>query len=624
MLRTKELHHDDSGEADAGAGSVKEETQQSFHVHRGELPARASEADAPSSCVVGIDLGTTNSAIAIPRTRAMRFDSSEARARREGVDIIVDKYDRKSRTTPSVVGFVDPSASSSEYIGEGARYSTQTGGDVLVGQLARNNASRIHPSNTFHSVKRLIGRTAEEVKMKNIRREEGSGSSAERRFEEEMLRVKFDVSYDVSSSHIVKGCDRMRVLASGVEHVVSVAANEEDDDDILLLCPALNGDTLNAASSTDVLNGQKNVRGILRPEEVSAFVVRKLIDDARHDLESSSLADKGRGTSKKSQYSRERNEVVDSISKAVITVPAYFNDKQMRATQAAGKLAGLETVRTIREPMAAALSYGLDKEDDQRVMVFDLGGGTFDVSVLEIGGGSIEVKATGGDAFLGGDDFDERICRWMGREYCRDNGMRSDEWMSFPREQRSRLMAAAEKAKQFLTTETEMAMIMRGLDGDKSRNRETELRLSRAKFERLCEDLLVRCRDPIEQACAQSGVDLESMRSSYQQLRNKKGKKLRDRDVREWRKLQPISEVILVGGATRMPAIHRFVKNLTGIQPRWTVNPDEVVAEGAAIQAGIYQGEINNMYVMDTWQASLMRAIALREVQKQKRQQSEK
>ena len=425
--------------------------------------------------------------------------------------------------------------------------------------------------------------------------------------------MKFDVSYGVSSSAVVSSLSRGDTDDDADDGRDGQSSAAIDDDDVLLLCPALRNAQASEAACSSGDRGSaalqaggarvpfnatgSNTNGIIRPQDVGAYVIRKLLDDAESFV--------GSGA---------------TIDKAVITVPAYFNDKQMAATVEAGELAGLKVVKTIREPMAAALSYGLDGGDaDQRVMVFDLGGGTLDVSVLEVGGGSVEVQSCGGDAFLGGDDFDEQLCAWIGEEVCKANGARSSEWRSFPATQRRRLMEAAEMAKRRLTEETDISVGISGLGS----GMDAELRLTRGSFENICGDLLLRCRDPIEQACAQAGVDLEAMRFSAERLRTRRGgRRASDRDVREWRKAQPISEIILVGGATRMPAIHRFVQNVTGIKPRWTVNPDEVVAEGAAVQAGIFQGDINKLYVMDHWQASLMRAFAAREIERRGHEES--
>ena len=540
--------------------------------------------------VVGIDLGTTNSAIALTsgsRSERGGIAGGAAAKRRDGVEIVADANGQ--RTTPSVVSFG----------GEDNSGRFRAGScPVSVGESALRRAGSA-PLDTFHSVKRFIGRTMTDVMLRAGDKEGGGrgGGGTGRALRQmsatalrEDLRVKFDVRYGIASAH------SMTSAGSGGMSDMQHAGN--DTDDVMLVCPALQQRSDTSASTSESNKCFDAVGhstgGFLRPQDVSAYVLRKLLDDAEH---------------------AERED----ITKAVITVPAYFDDKQMAATVEAGRIAGLDVVKTIREPMAAALSYGLDGKsaNDERVMVFDLGGGTLDVSVLEIGGGSVEVRSCGGDAFLGGDDFDERVCEWMGEEICRANGLGRDEWRAFPASQRRRLMEGAEAMKRRLTEDAEVAVNVRGLGREgKASNAhglEAELRLTRGKFEKMCDDLLLRCRDPMEQACAQAGIDLERMRVSASQLRKRKGQRPSEREMRAWRKDQPITEVILVGGATRMPAIHRFVQNATGIKPKWTVNPDEVVAEGAAIQAGIFEGEINNLFVMDTWQASLMRALAERQ-----------
>ena len=284
------------------------------------------------------------------------------------------------------------------------------------------------------------------------------------------------------------------------------------------------------------------------PEEISAQVLRKLADDA-------------------SKYLGEK------VNDAVITVPAYFNDAQRQATKDAGKIAGLNVLRIINEPTAAALAYGLDKKKNETILVFDLGGGTFDVSLLDVGDGIVEVRATSGDTHLGGDDFDKRIVDWVAQEYQRDQGidLRKD------RQALQRLIEAAEKAKIELSSAVETTISLPFITADASGPKHLEMKLTRAKFEQLTADLVERCIAPVKQA-------------------------LTDAKIKE----PDIDEVILVGGATRMPAVQALVRRLTGgKEPNQSVNPDEVVAVGAAIQAGVLAGEVKNVLLLDVTPLSL-------------------
>jgi len=254
-------------------------------------------------------------------------------------------------------------------------------------------------------------------------------------------------------------------------------------------------------------------------------------------------------------------------------VPAYFNDAQRAATKDAGKIAGLNVLRIINEPTAAALAYGLDKKGSETVMVFDLGGGTFDVSILEVGEGVFEVKATAGDTHLGGDDFDKRIVDWLAEEFKRDQGidLRAD------RQSLQRLTEAAEKAKVELSSVTEATISLPFITADASGPKHLEMKLSRAKFDQLTADLVERCVGPVKQALQDA--------------------KLTDRDI---------DEVILVGGATRMPSVQALVRKMTaGKEPNQSVNPDEVVAVGAAIQAGVLAGEVKDVVLLDVTPLSL-------------------
>jgi molecular chaperone DnaK len=283
------------------------------------------------------------------------------------------------------------------------------------------------------------------------------------------------------------------------------------------------------------------------PEEISAMVLRKLVEDA-------------------SRY------LGQPVTQAVITVPAYFNDSQRQATKDAGRIAGLEVLRIINEPTAASLAYGLDKRNNETILVFDLGGGTFDVSILEVGDGVFEVKATSGDTQLGGDDFDKKIVDWMAEEFKRMEGidLRQD------RQALQRLTEAAEKAKIELSSVSETTINLPFITATADGPKHLELKLSRAQFEHLCADLLERCKGPVEQA-------------------------LRDAKLTK----ADINEVVLVGGSTRIPAVQRLVKELLGKEPNQTVNPDEVVAVGAAIQAGVLAGEVKDVLLLDVTPLSL-------------------
>jgi molecular chaperone DnaK len=256
----------------------------------------------------------------------------------------------------------------------------------------------------------------------------------------------------------------------------------------------------------------------------------------------------------------------------VITVPAYFNDSQRQATKDAGTIAGLEVLRIINEPTAAALAYGLDKKTNETILVWDLGGGTFDVSILDVSEGLIEVRATNGDTHLGGDDWDERIVRWMIEEYKRDQGID----LGSDRQALQRLREAAEKAKIELSTVTETEINLPFITADASGPKHLQLRLTRSKFEQLTDDLLQRCVGPFQQALKDAGIGANK-----------------------------INEVVLVGGSTRMPMVQELVRKLANKEPNKGVNPDEVVAIGAAVQAGVLGGEVKDVLLLDVTPLSL-------------------
>jgi molecular chaperone DnaK len=282
------------------------------------------------------------------------------------------------------------------------------------------------------------------------------------------------------------------------------------------------------------------------PEEVSAQVLRKLVDDA-------------------SKYLGKK------VTQAVITVPAYFNDSQRQATKDAGKIAGLEVLRIINEPTAAALAYGLDKKENETILVFDLGGGTFDVSILEVGDGVFEVKSTSGDTHLGGDDFDKKIVDWLAVEFQHNQGvdLRQDK------QALQRLTEAAEKAKIELSSATQTNINLPFITATPAGPQHLDMTLTRAQFEEMTADLLDRCRHPVQQALQDA------------KLSNK------------------LDEVVLVGGSTRIPAVQELVRRIIGQDPCQGVNPDEVVAVGAAIQAGVLAGEVKDILLLDVTPLSL-------------------
>jgi molecular chaperone DnaK len=283
------------------------------------------------------------------------------------------------------------------------------------------------------------------------------------------------------------------------------------------------------------------------PEEISAQVLRKLVDDA-------------------SKYLGE------TVTQAVVTVPAYFNDSQRQATIDAGKIAGIEVLRIINEPTAASLAYGLDKKSSETILVFDLGGGTFDVSLLEVGDGVFEVLSTSGDTHLGGDDFDKKIVDFMADDFAKKEGidLRKD------RQALQRLTEAAEKAKIELSSVTQAEINLPFITATQDGPKHLDLTLTRGKFEEICSDLIDRCRIPVENAVRDAKIDKSK-----------------------------IDEIVLVGGSTRIPAVQAIVKKILGKEPNQTVNPDEVVAVGAAVQAGVLAGEVKDILLLDVTPLSL-------------------
>ncbi|MCX7811305.1 MAG: molecular chaperone DnaK [Leptospiraceae bacterium] len=390
--------------------------------------------------IIGIDLGTTNSVVAIM----------------EGGEPVVITNSEGSRTTPSIVAFVDKDTR-------------------LVGQLAKNQAIT-NPKNTIRSIKRFMGKRWSEV-------------------QEELKYVSY------------------KVVKSGVDGV---------------------------KVETDY--------GSYTPQEISAFILQKMKQTAEDYLG-------------------------HPVKKAVITVPAYFNDEQRQATKDAGRIAGLDVVRIINEPTAAALAYGLDKKHKNlKVAVYDLGGGTFDISILELGDGVFEVKSTAGDTHLGGDDFDQAIMQWMMDEFRKETGIDlSQDKMAL-----QRLKEAAEKAKIELSGTHQTQINIPFITADQSGPKHLNYTLTRAKFEQLVKHLIEKTRGPCEQALRDAGL-----------------------------KPSDIDEVILVGGSTRIPAVQALVKEIFGKEPAKSVNPDEVVAVGAAIQGGVLAGEVTDVLLLDVTPLSL-------------------
>nr|YP_010171000.1 Hsp70-type chaperone [Chondria tumulosa]QSD57141.1 Hsp70-type chaperone [Chondria tumulosa] len=390
--------------------------------------------------VIGIDLGTTNSVVAV-----MEGGKPTVISNKEGL-----------RTTPSVVAYTKKQ-------------------DKLVGNIAKRQAV-MNPDNTFYSVKRFIGRKYDEV-----------------------ANEVYQLSYTVN----------------------------RENANIKLDCPALN----------------KN----FAPEEISAEILRKLVEDASRYL----------------GY---------QITKAVITVPAYFNDSQRQATKDAGRIAGLDVLRIINEPTAASLSYGLDKKNNETILVFDLGGGTFDVSILEVGDGVFEVLSTSGDTNLGGDDFDRKIVEWLVSSFKNDEGIN----LSKDRQALQRLTEAAEKAKMELSSVLQTDINLPFITSTDTGPKHLEKNITRAKFEDLCSELIIRCQVPVSNALKDAQLNTSD-----------------------------IDEVVLVGGSTRIPAVQDLVKNYVGKNPNQSVNPDEVVAIGAAVQAGVLAGEVKDILLLDVTPLSL-------------------
>ncbi len=349
----------------------------------------------------------------------------------------------------------------------------------------------------------------------------------------------------------------MAVMEGGKPSVITNAEGSRTTPSIVAF--AKNGERLvgQLAKRQAILNPDRTVISIKRdmgtdkkisidgkdytPQEISAMILRKFADDA-------------------SAYLGEK------VTSAVITVPAYFNDAQRQATKDAGKIAGLEVLRIVNEPTAAALAYGLEKEKPEKVLVFDLGGGTFDVSILEIGDGVHEVLSTSGDTHLGGDDFDEKAMNWLCDEFKKTEGID----LKNDKQAMQRLKEAAEKAKCELSSVVETTINLPFITADANGPKHLDIKLTRAKFEELTQDLLDRCKKPVEQAIKDAGVTKNE-----------------------------IDEVVLVGGSTRIPAVQALVKEYTGKDPNQSVNPDEVVAVGAAIQAGVLSGEVKDIVLLD-------------------------
>jgi molecular chaperone DnaK len=391
------------------------------------------------SKIIGIDLGTTNSVVAVM----------------EGGQPVVIPNQEGGRTTPSVVGFTKS-------------------GERLVGQVAKRQAVT-NPENTIYSIKRFMGRRADEVN-------------------EEMKLVPY---------RVVRG-------DSGDARVEAVGKKQS-------------------------------------PPEVSAMILGKLKEAAEAYLG-------------------------EKVTKAVITVPAYFNDAQRQATKDAGQIAGLEVMRIINEPTAAALAYGLDKKKNETIAVYDFGGGTFDISVLEVGDGVVEVKSTNGDTHLGGDNIDQKLIDWIVTDFKRENSI------DLARDQMAlqRLKEASEKAKIELSTLLETEINLPFITADATGPKHLVMKLTRAKFEQMVQGILDRTTQPCKQALADAGLTP-----------------------------QQIDEVVLVGGSTRIPKVQQMVREFFGKEPNKSVNPDEVVAVGAAVQGGVLGGEVKDVLLLDVTPLSL-------------------
>ncbi|CAL5329799.1 unnamed protein product [Camellia sinensis] len=414
--------------------------------------------------VVGIDLGTTNSAVA---------------AMEGGKPVIVTNSEGQ-RTTPSVVAYTKV-------------------GDLLVGQIAKRQAV-VNSENTFFSVKRFIGRKMSEV-------------------DEEAKQVSYTVVRD-------------------------------ENGNVKLECPAM---------------GRQ-----FAAEEISAQVLRKLVDDASKFLN-------------------------DKVTKAVVTVPAYFNDSQRTATKDAGRIAGLEVLRIINEPTAASLAYGFEKKNNETILVFDLGGGTFDVSVLflEVGDGVFEVLSTSGDTHLGGDDFDKRIVDWLAANFKRDEGID----LLRDKQALQRLTETAEKAKMELSSLTQTNISLPFITATADGPKHIETTITRAKFEELCSDLLDSSQVNLAPLWRHSDLSFDF----DPRLKRPVETALRDAKLA----FTDLDEVILVGGSTRTPAVQELVRRLTGKEPNVSVNPDEVVALGAAVQAGVLSGDVSDIVLLDVTPLSI-------------------
>ncbi|XP_009794281.1 stromal 70 kDa heat shock-related protein, chloroplastic-like [Nicotiana sylvestris] len=416
-------------------------SREKCYSNKGVLRQKYRPMKIVNEKVVGIDLGTTNSAVAVM----------------EGGQPTIVTNAEGQRTTPSVVAYTK-------------------NGDRLVGQIAKRQAV-VNPENTFFSVKRFIGRKMTEV-------------------DEESKQVSYRVMKD-------------------------------ENGNVKLECPAI---------------GKQ-----FAPEEISAQVLRKLVDDASKFLN-------------------------DKVAKAVVTVPAYFNDSQRTATKDAGRIAGLDVLRIINEPTAASLAYGFEKKNNETILVFDLGGGTFDVSVLEVGDGVFEVLSTSGDTHLGGDDFDKRTVDWLAENFRKEEGID----LLKDKQALQRLTEAAEKAKIELSTLTQTNISLPFITATADGPKHIETTLTRAKFEELCSDLLDRLKTPVETALKDANLSFKD-----------------------------IDEVVLVGGSTRIPAVQNLVRKMTGKEPNVSVNPDEVVALGASVQAGVLAGDVSDIVLLDVTPLSL-------------------
>jgi heat shock 70kDa protein 1/2/6/8 len=595
--------------------SFSDEKKKSFLLKH---KAKATEVKVAAKEVkyrsVGIDLGTTNSAVSVIEC---------------GLPIIIPVDGL--RITPSIVMYGNPQSNKHLQPSQSQLNAT------IVGAEAKQQLL-LNPKNTFSSVKRLMGEGAaspgsKEKEIDPLTKLKLNPAKNGHSIRDKLLRSKMsDLRTALASSHSDSDDDAVRFVELAQNLTIAGNADSKQTSRSRLRCPALDRD--------------------LSPEEISSQILRKLLDGAASYLG-------------------------HPVKRAVVTVPAYFSKEQCQATERAGMMAGLDKVKLLREPEAAALAYGLTRMKPQIVLVFDLGGGTFDVSILEVGGGFVEVIATSGDSHLGGDDFDAAIARWIIEQIIMQNDDAASQVIS-PHKNGSqgrkassselsslikkspalltKIYVAAEKTKVDLSLSSNATIII-DFSEVAEFNKIFELILTRSKFESLTKALLQRILRPLREAAVTAGVNLpgdsgqvgidefseninwsaemtdaESDRTlaamKKKETEGRQLAKLRQKtagkSVQELRRLQRergdssialfpggqvLDDVILVGGATRMPSVQRLVRTITGITPKQSVNVDEAVSLGAAVMAGILDGDITDMQVMNAWQAAMYRTL---------------